>query len=263
MFLTQQGEYLFETTDSWTAYLPVDYQRWWDPRNIRAGVQKAEYAPDSREYVDLVKKAAQQAVPSLPRAQPIYSPLMGEDRHAYLYYIVTVEDLLPKKHVGQAEPDLRSGSMPSPDRRPPTALETPGQMPKPVGPVSTDGLSADAEGWIILPPLAQTDRDTQDARWKWDGQTATFGAQRNRALVSFPVLIEGSYELQTQVTIAKAKATTAICLPVVGGKAVVLGMKGDKGAAESPTATIQLSGLNPSPQPKGPLSMNVGTEYAF
>ncbi len=113
MFLTQQGEYLFETSDKWTAYLPVDDQRWWDIRNIQPRVQKAEYAPDSREYVDLVKRAAQQAVPNLPRAQPIYSPLMGDEQYkdTYLYYVLTIEDLLPKQLKGQA------ASVAAPDAR--------------------------------------------------------------------------------------------------------------------------------------------------
>ncbi len=99
MFVTQQGEYLFETSDDWNAYLPLDKQRWWDIKNIRPGQQKAEYAADSRPYVDLVKNSAEQAVPNVPKAQPITSPLMGEEKYsdAYLYYVVTVEDLLPKK----------------------------------------------------------------------------------------------------------------------------------------------------------------------
>lgn len=104
MFLTWEGEYLFETSDKWTAYLPQNEQRWWDVQNIRAGSRKAEYAPDSRQYVDRVKKAAQQSVADYPKAQPIYSPVMGADLYgdAYLYYVVTVEDLLPKQLKGQA-----------------------------------------------------------------------------------------------------------------------------------------------------------------
>ena len=140
MFLTREGEYLFQTSDKWTAYLPLDKQRWWDVRNIRPGPQNAQYAPDSRQYVDRVKKAAQQAVPHYPKSQPVYSPLMGEDRYgdAYLYYVVTVEDLLPKKLRSQPAPDLRSagatpktGTTAASDNRPlPTPMLRFGPAPK-------------------------------------------------------------------------------------------------------------------------------------
>ena len=125
MFQTQQGEYLFETSDKWNAYLPLDKQRWWDVRNIRPGAQKAKYAPNSREYVDLVKKAAQLAAPNHPRAQPIYSPLMGEEQYgdAYLYYVVTVEDLLPKTLRPQRQPT--GGSRPPPAQTPTTGSPAP------------------------------------------------------------------------------------------------------------------------------------------
>jgi hypothetical protein len=140
---------------------------------------------------------------------------------------------------------------------------TGGRMPIPKGKVATPGLTPDAEGWILLPPLVQRDRDTRDANWKWDGQTAAFSAQKPRAHVSFPATVTGSYELQARVTITKAKDSTAICLPIVGGRAIVLDMKGDRGAAESPTATIRLGGVRPGPQPQANASMNVGTEYTF
>jgi len=56
---------------------------------------------------------------------------------------------------------------------------------------------------------------------------------------------------------------TAIWLPIVGNKAVVLGIRGDRGNSGSPTATISLGGLKPVPKPKGDVSVNVGTEEAF
>jgi formylglycine-generating enzyme required for sulfatase activity len=162
MFLTQQGEYLFETSDRWNAYLPVDKQRWWDVRNIRPGAQKAEYAPDSREYVDLVKRSAQQAVPNFPKAQPVYSPLMGAEqyRDAYLYYVVTVEDLLPKQLKGQAEPEPRLPERPPPKATQPReakipASETPtgsrvrpGRQPEPaVAPFDAQQAMAFQQAW--------------------------------------------------------------------------------------------------------------------
>lgn len=125
------------------------------------------------------------------------------------------------------------------------------------------GPTADKQGWVLLPPLVQKDRDTQEAQWRWDGQTAHFGAEKPRAYVSFPLNIQGSYELQTRVTITRAKEITAIWLPIVGNKAAVFGIRGDKGYSESATAAISLKGVHPAPQPKGRISVDIGTEYAF
>ncbi|MCH7735429.1 MAG: right-handed parallel beta-helix repeat-containing protein [Chloroflexi bacterium] len=119
------------------------------------------------------------------------------------------------------------------------------------------------DGWIALAPLVQADRDLQDAGWKWDGHSAAFSAGKPRALVSIPVRIAGSYELQTRVTITRAKEVTAICLPITSTRAVVLGMKGDRGNSESPTATIRLTGLKHGAQPRDNVSMKIGTEYAL
>ncbi len=82
-------------------------------------------------------------------------------------------------------------------------------------------------------------------------------------MVSIPVRIAGSYELQTRVTITRAKEITAIWLPITGTRTVVLGMKGDRGNSESPTATIALTGLEPAAEPRENVSMEVGTEYAL
>jgi hypothetical protein len=141
--------------------------------------------------------------------------------------------------------------------------DAPIQPPKPDDSVSTAGLTSDKDGWIALAPLVQADRDLQDAGWKWDGQSAVFSAGKPRALVSIPVRIAGSYELQMRVTITRAKEVTAIYLPIAGTQAVVLGMKGDRGNSESPTATIRLSGLKPEAEPPGDVSMKIGNEYAL
>ena len=124
-------------------------------------------------------------------------------------------------------------------------------------------MTSDEDGWIALAPLVQADRDLQDAGWKWDGHSAAFSAGKPRAVVSIPVRIAGSYELQTRVTITRAKEVTAICLPITSTRAVVLGMKGDRGNSESPTATIRLTGLKPGAQPRDNISMEIGTEYAL
>jgi len=137
------------------------------------------------------------------------------------------------------------------------------RMPMPKGKVSTPGLTPDRDGWVSLLPLVQADRDARDAQWKWDGQTAAFSAGRQRAQVSLPVALAGSYELQARVTITKAKEATVISLPIAGSKAVVLEMKGDRGNSESPTTTIRLRGVRPAPQPQANALMKVGTECAF
>jgi len=110
--------------------------------------------------------------------------------------------------------------------------ESPKQVPD--GDVSTAGLTADEDGWIALAPLVQAGRDVRDAGWKWDGHSAAFSAGKPRAVVSIPVRIAGSYELQTRVTITRAKEVTAICLPITSTRAVVLGMKGDNPRARHP-----------------------------
>jgi sugar lactone lactonase YvrE len=141
MFQTQQGEYLFETSDRWIAYLPLNSQRWWDVRSIRPGTQKAQYVKDSREYVDRVQKAAQQAVPGHPKARPITSPLAGQNKRgdSYLYYIVTVEDLLPK-----------------------TLRKT--RLPDEPGKTGTTGATPDAS---LIPPTARPPRPEEPKGWNW------------------------------------------------------------------------------------------------
>ncbi len=137
------------------------------------------------------------------------------------------------------------------------------KLKEPDGIVSTAGLTPDKDGWINLAPLVQADRDLQDAGWKWDGHSATFSAGKPRALVSIPVRIAGSYELQTCVTITRAKEVTAICLPITSTRSVVLDMRGDHGNSESPTATIRLTGLKPGAQSRDNVSMEIGAEYAL
>jgi hypothetical protein len=134
--------------------------------------------------------------------------------------------------------------------------------PEPDGKVSTADLTTDKDGWIALAPLVRADRDLRDAGWKWDGRSAAFSAGKPRAFVSIPVRIDGSYELQTRVTITRAKEVTAIYLPITSTRAVVLEMRGDRGNSESPTATIRLTGLKPEAESEDKVSMEIGTEYA-
>jgi serine/threonine-protein kinase len=137
-----------------------------------------------------------------------------------------------------------------------TKINKPDDQPK-------NDVTPDAAGWVALVPLVQVSRDTQDAKWKVDGDSAEFGAGYKRAYVSIPISVHGDYELQTSITITKAREATTIYLPLIGDKAAVLEMRGDKGNVESPTATIRLLGLHPPPAAKATASMNVGTEYTL
>jgi hypothetical protein len=141
--------------------------------------------------------------------------------------------------------------------------DAPIQLPQPDDNVATASLTSDKDGWIALAPLVQADRDLQDAGWEWDGKSAAFSAGKPRALVSIPVQVAGSYELQTRVSITRAKEVTAIYLPIAGTRAVVLDMRGDRGNSESPTATIRLIGLTPEAEPPGDVSMKIGKEYTL
>lgn len=138
---------------------------------------------------------------------------------------------------------------------------------KPLSPLGSPATPASPSppltDWTALAPLVELDRDSRNASWKITGDLAEFSAGKPRAYISVPLKIEGSYELQTRVTIVRAKETTAVYMPVGGDKAVVLDMRGDRGNSESPTATIRLRGLKSPPEPKGDVAMKIGTEYAF
>jgi len=154
---------------------------------------------------------------------------------------------------------------PSPEGQPAPAAtdDTPPTRPQPRAKDPFARLNLKPQPWILLPPLVEADRDTKDASWKWDGEVASFAAGKRWAAVSFPLAVQGSYELQTRVTITRAKETTAIMLPVLRNRAITLHMRGDRGNSESPTATIYLGGLQPRPQALGDVSMNIGTEYGI
>jgi serine/threonine-protein kinase len=124
-------------------------------------------------------------------------------------------------------------------------------------------VTPDAEGLISLAPLVRAGRDTQDARWKVDGDTAEFGAGRNRAYVSVPLALDSNYEIAFRITITKASENITVYLPVVGNKVVNLRLQGDQGNVQSPTATVRLLGIDPLPTPKAEASMKVGSDYAF
>ena len=89
------GEFLFETSEQWTCYLPKDAAKWWNIKNVEKQ-QAVRFATDKQQYVDLVKKSAAQT-PLYNNAQPIRSELSDGSRIAWVYYVVTKVDLAPKQ----------------------------------------------------------------------------------------------------------------------------------------------------------------------
>jgi len=92
--VTPDGQPLFETSEAWTSYIPKDKGDW---TKLDAKTEKApaKFCADRQEYVDRVKKAAAQTK-VYRGAQPIRSELTDGTRIAYLNYIVTRADLIPK-----------------------------------------------------------------------------------------------------------------------------------------------------------------------
>ncbi|MCA9174638.1 MAG: LamG domain-containing protein [Planctomycetales bacterium] len=117
--------------------------------------------------------------------------------------------------------------------------------------------------WIELAPLVNVDRDSRDAGWRVAGDTIEFSAGKPRAYVAFPVKLSGNYEVDTRLTLVRAKETTAIYLPVSDAKSVVLDVRGDAGNSESTTATISLRGLRSALEPLADARIQVGVEHAF
>lgn len=93
--IATSGEFLFETSERWTCYLPSDLEKWWNIKNVKER-KPAEFATDRREYVDLVKRSASET-PLYNGTQPICSVLTDGSRTAWVYYVVTKADLVPKK----------------------------------------------------------------------------------------------------------------------------------------------------------------------
>lgn len=87
-------QFLFETSERWTSYIPADTKQWWLIKDTKQQ-QPAKFTTDKQEYVDLVKKSAA-TTPRQHPAQPIRSTLSDGTRIAYVYYVVTQQDLLPK-----------------------------------------------------------------------------------------------------------------------------------------------------------------------
>ena len=93
--LSDTGQFLFETSERWLSYIPADTEKWWIIKDAKKQ-KPAQFASDKREYVSLVKKSAA-TTPHYNHTQPICSVLSDGTRIAYLYYVVTKNDLMPKK----------------------------------------------------------------------------------------------------------------------------------------------------------------------
>lgn len=98
--ISPNKQFLFETTDRWTSFIPKDEDKWWNLDNVREE-KPATVAPDRQQYVDRVKKAMKDT-PFAHNAQPIRSVLKCAGRATYLHYTVTTQDLMPKPDPGAA-----------------------------------------------------------------------------------------------------------------------------------------------------------------
>ncbi len=125
------------------------------------------------------------------------------------------------------------------------------------------GVTPDADGWITLAPLVKVGRDTQDATWKVTDDSVDFRAGKGRAYVSIPLGIEGSYEIETKITVTNSKDTLTILMPVDADKALKVELQPDGGNAGGKTATQRLTGVQTPPEPMADPKIKVGTEYAF
>ncbi|MEZ0258341.1 MAG: hypothetical protein ACAI37_23885 [Chthoniobacter sp.] len=93
--IAPSGEFLFATSTKWSSYVPGDVNQWWDVKSAKK-TKSVQYAPDTQEYVNLVKKSAS-STPHYHKAQPIRCTLKEIERQNFLFYVVTKNDLLPKK----------------------------------------------------------------------------------------------------------------------------------------------------------------------
>jgi hypothetical protein len=92
--ISSNGEFLFETSEQWTGYVPADEAKWWvikEPKEQKP----VKFAPDSQEYVDRVKHSASQT-PLYEGIQPIRSMVKNAVGATWVYYVVTKADLIPK-----------------------------------------------------------------------------------------------------------------------------------------------------------------------
>ncbi|MEQ8789383.1 MAG: hypothetical protein RIC55_24025 [Pirellulaceae bacterium] len=100
VFLTADGGLLFETSTDWTAFQPPEPIRWWDLYHRKPDkTAPAELRAADAQYVDEVQQSLSQALPGAPATSPVYSPLPGDNDNdpTYLYYVVTKDDLQPKR----------------------------------------------------------------------------------------------------------------------------------------------------------------------
>ena len=93
--ISTDGEFLFETSEQWMAYIPADEKKWWEIKNPKEQKQ-AVLITQNRQYIDLIRRSAD-ATPHYRGTPPIHSPLQAGPRLAFLYYIVTRQDLIPKE----------------------------------------------------------------------------------------------------------------------------------------------------------------------
>ena len=93
--LATNEQFLFETSETWSSYIPADTKQWWLTKDAKEQ-KPAKFTTDKQEYVSLVKKSAA-TTPHYRQSQPIRSTLTDGTRIAYVFYMVTKQDLIPKK----------------------------------------------------------------------------------------------------------------------------------------------------------------------
>jgi hypothetical protein len=91
------GEFLFETTEEWHAYIPKDPGRGWDTKNIK---EERNVEPVLQgQYLGSIKRRAAMT-PYYRGTAPIHNPIHEDsppNSPSYCYHIVTRQDLLPKQ----------------------------------------------------------------------------------------------------------------------------------------------------------------------
>jgi PKD repeat protein len=116
--------------------------------------------------------------------------------------------------------------------------------------------------WVDLIGLVDPVRDTTNAAWNVNANGVQFGAGKPRACATVPLQTNGNYDLEYHITITQSKETVRLYLPV-GDRHAILDIKGDLGNTGSPTATIKLLSVSPSPAARVSRKVLIGTNYAF
>lgn len=98
------GEFLFESSLDWIAYVPKNHDKWWDIKNVKEQAPVTFFNEPNNEYVKLVRQSASKT-PTYRGTLPIHNPIKDESLAkppSYCYHIVTKEDVMPKPAAPKA-----------------------------------------------------------------------------------------------------------------------------------------------------------------